>query len=370
MERNKTARELLEILRSLGETSRIEAKLCGAVSKSVMETVCAYANEPGMSGGQLLLGVDEQRDSLFPDYSVVGIRDIDKITNDLISQCRTRFNTGIIPQITPEKLEGKTVLNVFIPEAAPGSKPVYFKDDGLPAGALRRGSSGDVHCTEDDLSVLFEGRGSQSYDSSIVPNASWRDIDLSVVAEYRHERAKSAPDADEHEATDEELLYSLGCLEERDDKFLPTVAGVLLFGKKAAIRRLFPLMRVDYIPVAGLEWVADPSAQFSSIDMLDPLMRVVTRTLELTLQDVAAASVLPEGQARRQVVSTLPGRALREAIVNAVMHRSYQVQGATQVIRYANRIEDSQSRILAEKRGELGRDALDQSQPQNRGGYV
>ena len=339
MEHNKSAREMLEILRTLGETAHIEAKAGGGISDSVMETVCAYANEPGAGGGQLLLGVDEQRELFEPTYPVVGVKNVDKVTNDLISQCRSRFNTAIAPRIIPEKVEGKTVLNVFIPESPASSKPIFFKELGLPRGAFRRGASGDVHCTEDDLIALFEGRNSQSYDSSVVPTAQWRDINADVIADYRRDRKKVAPDADEHSLSDQELLYSLGCVEDKEGTFVPTVAGILLFGSKAAIRRLFPLMRMDYIPVPGVEWVADPSARFDSIDMLGPLMEVVKDSLKVVLNDLSSGSTLPEGEAQRQAIATMPGRALREAIVNAVMHRSYRVQSATQIIRYANRIE-------------------------------
>jgi ATP-dependent DNA helicase RecG len=335
----KSAKEILEVLRTLGETERIEAKLCGAVSDSVMQTVCAFANEPGLGGGQLLLGVDEQRELLVPTYPIAGIKNVDKITNDLLSQCRSRFNVAVSPRINPEKVEGKTVLNVYIPEMASGSKPVYFREEGLPRGAFRRSSSGDVHCTDDDLLALFEGRGSQSYDSSIVPNASWNDVDPNVIEEYRRERAKSAPESDELSLSDQELLYSMGCLEESERGYTPTVAGLLLFGKKAAIRRVFPLMRVDYIQVPGKEWVADPGEEFESLDLLDPLMRTVKRGLAAVLQDFSSSSVLPDGEAQRQATQTMPGRALREAIVNAVMHRSYRIQSAVQIIRYSNRIE-------------------------------
>lgn len=172
-----------------------------------------------------------------------------------------------------------------------------------------------------------------------MPGSQWRDIDADVIEDYRRDRKKVAPDADEHTLSHQELLYSLGCVEDVGGSYVPTVAGVLLFGKKTAIRRLFPLMRMDYIPVPGVEWIADPAAQFDSVDMLGPLMEVVKDSLKTVLNDLSSGSKLPEGEARRQAIATMPGRALREAVVNAVMHRSYRVQGATQIIRYANRIE-------------------------------
>ena len=49
------AQELLESLTLLDENERIEAKRAQDVGKSLLETICAFANEPGMDGGWLLL---------------------------------------------------------------------------------------------------------------------------------------------------------------------------------------------------------------------------------------------------------------------------------------------------------------------------
>ena len=65
-----TAQELLERLNLLDENERIEAKAASEIGKSLMETVCAFANEPGLGGGWLLLGVTREEWALFPSYEV------------------------------------------------------------------------------------------------------------------------------------------------------------------------------------------------------------------------------------------------------------------------------------------------------------
>ena len=52
-----TALELLQSLNLLDETERIEAKRASEAGKSLLETGCAFANEPGLGGGWLVLGV-------------------------------------------------------------------------------------------------------------------------------------------------------------------------------------------------------------------------------------------------------------------------------------------------------------------------
>lgn len=88
-----TATELLEILNGMDENERIEAKRASEVGKSIMETVCAFANEPGLDGGWLLLIVVRDDTKSCPTYDIEGIAQPDKIAADLASQCKSVFNT-------------------------------------------------------------------------------------------------------------------------------------------------------------------------------------------------------------------------------------------------------------------------------------
>lgn len=333
------ARELFDRLVNLDETERIEAKRATEIGNSVMETVCAFANEPGLGGGHLLLGVAREEMALFPAYEVVGIDNPDKLASDLATRCRIEFNIPVRVDIRQEFLNDRTVLLVFVPEAQPGEKPVFFKSQSLPRGAFRRIGPTDQRCTEDDLTVFYEGRGNEAYDFNAVADASLDDIDPDAVADYRKARAEANPDAEELRWNDTELLLALGCVRQIDGRQVPTVAGLMLFGKTIALRRFFPMMRVDYIRVPGREWVPDPEKRFDSIELRDPLIRLIRRATAAVMDDLPKGFSLPEGQLQRQDVYRVPQRVIREAIVNAVMHRNYRVQSPIQIIRYSNRLE-------------------------------
>ena len=68
------AHDLLESLNLLDEHEQIETKRGSEAGKSVLETVCAFANEPGLRGGWLLLGVVREELALFPAYEAEGWR--------------------------------------------------------------------------------------------------------------------------------------------------------------------------------------------------------------------------------------------------------------------------------------------------------
>lgn len=73
--------DLLKELNELDEHPTPEAKACSgnALGNSFFETVCAFANEPGMGGGRIVLRVTKSEEDLFGGYEVCGVRDPDKV---------------------------------------------------------------------------------------------------------------------------------------------------------------------------------------------------------------------------------------------------------------------------------------------------
>ena len=335
-----TALELLQSLNLLDETERIEAKRAREAGKSLLETVCAFANEPGLGGGWLLLGVVREEMALFPSYQVEGVPQPDKLCADLATQCRDTFNLPVRIELSTELVNGQAVVVAFVPEAQPQDKPVFFKAQGLPRGALRRVGSVDQHCTDDDLAAFYQGRQRESFDAGLVPDATLDDFAPEALADYRQARADSNPDAEELRWTDAELLRSLGCTtQDGQGAWRPTVAGLMLFGTPQALRRCFPTTRVDYIRVPGREWVPDADRRFDTIELRDPLFRLIRRAQAAVLDDLPKAFALKEGDLQRQDKPVIPQRVIREALVNALMHRSYRSHSPVQIIRYANRLE-------------------------------
>lgn len=335
-----TALELLESLNLLDENERIEAKRASELGKSVLETICAFANEPGLGGGWLLLGVVREEMALFPSYEVEGLEQPEKLGADIATQCRSTFNQPVRVEISTETVNGKIVLVVHVPEAQPQEKPIFFKAQGLPKGALRRIGSTDQHCTDDDLAVFYQGRQQESFDGTLVADTTLDDLQPEAIADYRQSRAEANPDAEELRWSDEDLLQSLGCIRRNPQgAWLPTVAGVMLFGKPVTLRRCFPMTRVDYIRVPGREWVPHPDKRFDTIDLRDPLLRLVRRAQAAILDDLPKGFALQEGDLQRHDKPAIPLRVIREALVNALMHRSYRSHSPVQIIRYANRLE-------------------------------
>ena len=337
-----TLEHLLERLTNEDESLQIEAKRASRIDKSVLQTIVAFANEPGLGGGYLILGAEAVDAPLFPgvkEYRFLGLSNPDQLQSDLATQCRDALAPPLSPDIRTETRDGKVLLVVHVPEAQPQEKPVHIVAQGLPKGAYRRIAATDQHCTERDLELFFQGRAHFTFDQTVVPGTSLEDVDPSALAAYRRDRARINAQASELAFADEELLQALAATSISKEGTCLTLAGLLLFGKESAQRRHMPLARVDYIVVPGQEWVPDPEQRYQGVELRGPLLTLVPRALNAVLGDIKMVPSLRGSELNRSETPIVPATVLREAIVNAVMHRNYMTRSPIQIIRYSNRIE-------------------------------
>lgn len=348
--------ELLDELNTLDEHTRIEAKAArDQVGKSILETVSAFSNEPGMNGGYILLGVIRQPDG---HYTLEGVSDPDTIQQDFVTKCGDpdQLTPPIHPHITVESIKGRVGVVAYIPEAPPTLKPVHLTKPGLPRGAFRRSGSTDQRCTQHDLQEFFQARSHLTFDTTPVREATIDDIDYEAVKVYRRAREKANPTAAELDLEDNDLLRSIRCLFLDGDRLVPTIAGLILFGTARALRQHLPMARIDYSRVPGTRWITDADESFQSAEFLGPLFKVIPRLRANILADLPRMVSLPERELQRQEKPRIPDRVIREALVNAVMHRNYQQYGPVQIIHFSDRLEfrnPGYSLIPVDQLGEL-----------------
>lgn len=341
---NRSPQSIYQELLELDEHQRIEAKRATAIGKSVMQTVCAFANEPGLGGGYLLLGVcepDEQNTS----YWIEGVQEPDKLIDQLQNNCRNQFEQSVAIESDRARIEGKLVISVFVPELQPNAKPCRFagkpdRSNKRKTGVWRRGLNGEYECSEKELEPLLLAKAGLSAETIIREEADWNDLDPGAINLYRQLRAKVRPEAEELQESDEEMLRAMNLVQGSQQGYRPNLAGILLFGKPIALRRLLPVARVDYVRIQGTKWVEDPDARFATTqDFREPLIRLIPKLEATILDDMPRHFQLKEGDTQRSDRPLLPHKVIREAVVNAVMHRDYLANQPTLVVRYSNRLE-------------------------------
>lgn len=329
--------DLLARLNQVDESHDIEAKKSETeLGKSALESIVAFANEPGLGGGYLLFGAEEVAPGRF---TARGVRNAKKLEQELSTICATSLNRTIRPRVWIDVIEGASLVAAFIPESSPAEKPIFIASKGVHHGTFRRVGSTDQRCTEDDLRVLFRASDALPYEDALVPGASEADLAPEVIAAYRRQLLDENPATELRDASGMELVQAVGGCRREGGVFVPTVAGVLLFGTRLALRRLFPALRVDYIRVQGTEWVPDADHRYQSVDVREPLLLAFRRVYAAVIDDLPKSFALVAGSPERRDQLALPESAVREAIVNALTHRDYRAPSAVQIIRYQDRIE-------------------------------
>lgn len=335
-------KELLDRLQTRDECSHIEVKESkNALGRSVRETISAFSNEPDLGGGYLVLGLRQNSDHDNKRYTLTGVKDPDKLQCELASACREEFSVRIFPEIQVEFVDGVAIVAAFIPESFARDKPVFIKKLGIEQGAYRRIGPADFRCTEEDFDLLYQLRRQCRYESEILPSVSYEDLSQDAIEEYRKLRFLVEPQASELKLNQEQLLLSLGVgVRNREGQILPTIAGLLLFGKREALKRVMPACRVDYIIVEGIKWLSNGSERYKfAVEYWEPLITLMPRLHSEIMNDLPMKFELNPGELQRSDIPLIPREVVREAIANLLMHRDYRVPQPTQIIRYSNRIE-------------------------------
>lgn len=337
--------ELLTLLEATDEFDRIEAKEGSELGTSALETVSALSNEPSLSGGYLIFGLrpSDQGELFGKRYEIVGVPNPDKLQSDLATACAGAFSSVIRPVLSVETVQvsgaTKAVVVAQIPEAHPSVKPVFIKRRGREKGSFRRIGGTDQHCTKEDFERFALEASGTSVDAVAQPQVPLSGLRGDLIARYRELVSQSRPEAEALRLDDVDLLYALNCSTKTDSTVVPTLAGLLLFGDWVELRRNAPMHRIDYIRVPGTEWVPDPSERYETLELLGPLLEIIPRAIRTVMDDIPKSFQIREGELQRRDVPRLPELAVRESIVNAVVHRDYLVHQPVQIIRYANRLE-------------------------------
>ena len=306
-----------------GESKNVEFKE-NLPEKSIkyMKSVVAFANG---TGGKIIFGIaDKTREVVGFDKEDV-FKKMDAIANAISDSCEP----AIIPDITLQTVDGKTVIVVEVSEGR--QRPYYIKALGRDGGVYVR-VAGTTRLADEYMikELLFEG-SNRYYDQALCTGVNVTDEDIDALCKAMKEQAVQNARTEEQKASIKDVgrqqLRSWGILIERDGKDYPSNAFAILTGNgglhvatqcgvfKGTTKAVF----VDRREYTGPLW-----------EQIDEAFQFVLRNIHLGATIVGIY---------RQDIYEIPPDAIRELIINAMVHRSYLDHGTIQVAVYDNRLE-------------------------------
>lgn len=254
-----------------------------------LKTVCAFASS---DGGTMFIGKDD-------NGKTKGISDTKKLLEDIPNKIINAF--GFVPDVKLKKENSKEILAIKI---KPYKPPVSFRGKFY----VRSGSTTQELKGTQLQRFLLEKSG-QSWESVIEERAILKDIDGKTITHFKELAEKRFPAASK-EKSSLNLLEKLGLLNKRK----LTRAAILLFGKEPQKFYISSRIRIGRFK--------DDATLLGEDEITGNLFQQVEGVMEILKKKYLHSEVVIEGLNRKEELE-YPEEALREAIVNAVVHRDY-----------------------------------------------
>lgn len=323
-----THTELLEIIGN-GENSGVEFKRDVLQNYDLAKELVAFSN---LEGGMVLLGVEEDR-------NISGITRPD-LEEWVMTTCRDKIRPAIIPffEVVREVEPGKDVAIVRVTR---GYDVHSLWHNASNRYYIRVGTQ-SREATQEELARLFQQRGAIRAELRPVSGATLADLDRRRLRDYFiRVRQQEAP-PDEDEAAWKRLLINTEIMTEEG----VTVGAVLLFGTTP--NRFLPQAGIDAAAYQGTEKDYAARERLALRGPMTPLHDekgavlengLVEQALEFVRRNTPVSAVIEE-DGKRVERPAYPQEVLREAIVNAVIHRDYLLSGTDiELSVYSNRLE-------------------------------
>ena len=316
-----TAEELRALIAD-HESDRVELTISTNNTDKFGEAICAFAND-FPSNGQ-------------PGYLVVGVRDDGTAASLTVTDAilrnlgELRANVNIEPQpamtVQKHKLPGGEVAVVeVLPSDLP---PVRYRGRvWIRVGPARRSAN------QQEERILIEKRTAlqRTFDARPCTGCTIDDLVLDLFLVTYLPAAVDRAVIEENKRSGEEQMASLrfydlaaGC---------PTNAGALLFARDP--QRWVPGAWIQFVHWAGTTMAEDPiGEQRFSGDLI-----TVLREVEAFISLPAQAHPVAQSALRERTVADYPPVAIRELLLNAIMHRSYESNAPVRFYWYEDRIE-------------------------------
>jgi ATP-dependent DNA helicase RecG len=302
-------------LTTLRTPGQMMAYLPEANSEKLAELLVAFANS---DGGTVIVGVDEAgkpTGRAFPE-------EIEGVLRSAERMCRPIIHTGW------EHTEGAGGVIFAITVAR--SPELHSLHDGR---VLIRMGTHNQPLGGEEIKHLAATKSAGDYEAEAAPGAKRDDLDNEVIAEFIEKRQARTRKA--ATGTPDEVLQEIRAL---TSDGLPTVSGLLLFGKNP--QQVLPQSGVIFVKFVGTEpRGADGLAGYGRREEINgPVARVIERAWQVIYEEMAVGAVVKGLE--REDITEYPPFAVREALVNAVCHRDYRLRGRRIEIRmFADRME-------------------------------
>lgn len=342
------------IQRQKSETQTIELKTAEhGCPMRLFDSLSSFSNQD--EGGIIIFGVSEK-----DDFSVTGVYDAQDLQKKVTEQCK-QMEPPVRALFTLCEFDGKTVVSAEIPATDYSQRPVFYKGVGRIKGSYVRVGESDEPMSEYEI-YSYEAFKKRIRDElRVCDNSNFKLMNRERLDEYV-QRVETERSNLQNNVSQSEMLEFMGVVQDGR----PTLAGMLAFSKYP--QAYYPQLCIIAVALPGNAMGEIGTSQERFIDnerITGAIPEMLNTAVEFVRRNSRMRTIINENGGRTDKPE-YPIKVIREAILNALVHRDYSIYSENTPIRiemYRNRIEITNPGSLY---GRMTLDSLGHVRPETR----
>ena len=296
-------------LKAEGQTIEVKAANKGCPQR-LYDTLSSFSNQD--TGGTIVFGIDEKQ-----DFAPVGVYDLQDLQKNVTEQCN-QMEPPVRAVFTVAEVEGVSICSAEIPGVDFSERPCYYKGRGRTKGSYIRVGDADLPMTDYELYSFEAFRKHLHDDERPIERASMSTLDAAQIQNYLLQKKLERPGF--AQLPENQALEMLNVTRSGT----PTLAAVMNFC-------VYPQ---GYLPQLAITAVVVPGTEIGEHDGIESrfldnkriegtIKTMVDEAITFCKRNMRVQTIIDPETGKRRDRTEYPIEAIREAVLNALIHRDY-----------------------------------------------
>lgn len=284
--------------------------------QQITKTILGFCNN---LGGKLVIGVKDNGE-------IIGISEeqADEAITSLQQSIYQSCTPPILPAVYTQRIQDKLLAVIEVSMGM--NKPYFFTREGLSEGTYIRIGAHTQKASSELIGELQWQAKNHSLDELPIYQAKIKDLDNEAISHFLGKRALHISPKQQ-----QEILTHYKLLVEEHMQLYPSVAGIMLFGNNPQ-----HFLSESFIICTHFKGITGRQA-LATRDCVGTLFQQLNDAIAFIHNRLNKKFIIKK--TNREETLEIPEMALRETVINALIHRNYQIQGPCKIAIYDDRIE-------------------------------